>query len=314
MKDRVERKAVSAFFEVIEDLSDGPLQSWTVPYHTLDTYEKKKQKVKEWADEMLIPLSKGTAKYAKAVQSITSSPACVFHAIKYKDVNAIEANSSIFQAMNLKSVVDDLDIEQIALLWECIDEMTDESLKAFRIASPRVPSSEEIGNDISQRKKSKQGGEALLSQGAYDMIVPLYQNLNLRPISEERFKLAMKLPINSHMCETKSKEALELLTPYFSALMRGDTFPDEVWKAFTKMFALNTMESAIPINMMRGIENVASKLVNDLGDEATNISNLNVEEIGRKVMEQVSEEDMRMFQQNLNQIIPAISSVGGWKP
>ena len=71
------------------------------------------------------------------------------------------------------------------------------------------------------------------------------------------------------------------------------------------MLNILKMERAIPGNMMRGIESVASRLVQDINCGKTNLSQLNIEEIGQQVLSQVDQTDISSFAQNLDKIIPA---------
>ena len=73
---------------------------------------------------------------------------------------------------------------------------------------------------------------------------------------------------------------------------------------------LCVMNQAIPSNMMRGIERVASQLMSGIQDGSTDLANLDVEKIGQQVLNDVAEDDVGEFAKNLDNILPALQGMG----
>ena len=310
MKDRLSIRATNNFFDVLVDLQEG-LGENRIPCawvskavrETDSPHEKKKEFVEQWMNEMQKPLVKGSAKYRTAVSSILGGPATVYHALKYRDAASMEEASSFFKEMQTARCA------CIGFVfWEYMDEMTEHAFTAARSTAPRVPGSDEIANDISKRKREKQKEEAVLGQGAYDTFCELYRSRDLTPPDIECFQKSIKTLIDKGVTSSacKARECEEGILGTFKELK---PLNDDDWDAFTKMFALCTMETAIPGNMMKGIEEVASQLVNDITSGKASMDSLNVEDIGNRVLSGVSSSDVQAFSQNIDKILPAIQNM-----
>ena len=113
------------------------------------------------------------------------------------------------------------------------------------------------------------------------------------------------------MCRNKQATGFTLLlTHAFHGVSWGTDPPsEEEWDCLNKMIGLSTMKSAIPSNMMDGIENVANKLVEDLAAGKTDISSLNIDSIGQQVLAGVSADEMSNFANNIDKIMPALGNL-----
>lgn len=56
----------------------------------------------------------------------------------------------------------------------------------------------------------------------------------------------------------------------------------------------------IPTKMMGKIENLATRLADDIVNGRANLSNMNLDELGQEVLSQCDEKDMSDFAQNIN--------------
>lgn len=318
MKDRTSLKAIHNFYEILSDLVDGLKEAqasteWCDRMLTRKSPDERKEEVRFWWQELNRPLVKGSAKYRTAVTSLLSQPATVYHALKYRDPQAMEEASEFFKAMGLTTCSTSLG----TLLWEYLEELTDESYTALRETCPRVPTSKEIADDIASRKRGKtRGNEAVLGQGAYDMLCGMYTRHQETPPDHATFAASIRTLVDTHGLTSdrcKARDCETLLLDEFKALA---PLTDDDWSDFTKVFALSTMETAIPGNMMKGIEDVASQLVQDITSGKASMSSLNVEDIGQRVLSGVSNKDMEAFTQNIDKILPAIGNMnmGGFPP
>lgn len=80
----------------------------------------------------------------------------------------------------------------------------------------------------------------------------------------------------------------------------------EQWELLDKAVGLATMQDAIPQPMMQGIESVANQLVKDLAAGKADLSNLNIEAIGKQVLSNVAPNEVSDFANNLDKILPAL--------
>ncbi len=87
---------VTALIEFVQQLSDAfPACSETKDVLTYLRNCVQGDKVamettaNAWCDNMLEPLQKGCAKYAKAIECITGQPAVIYHACAFRDITAM---------------------------------------------------------------------------------------------------------------------------------------------------------------------------------------------------------------------------------
>ena len=109
-------------------------------------------------------------------------------------------------------------------------------------------------------------------------------------------------------CRAHEPAAQKALLDAFPVLGSED-LDDEQWTLVEKILGLSSMEAAIPTNMMRGIEDVAAKLVQDIEAGKADLSNLDIEAIGQRVLSQVDTSDVSAFAANLDRILPALGSM-----
>ena len=282
-----------------------------------------------WCDNLLEPLVKGSAKYMKAVESITGKPACVYHAFSYRDVTAMEASSSseMLKRLDLSSKLKDEKFtdEIRATFWEYMDELSKTAHDALEKEDPRrmvpvVPTREQIQKDIAKRKSS--GGSSTgdsshtIAQGVVEAIHHLFKVRGVSP-SEAGDQASERL-LAAH--ETRADRIrmredaayLEMLREAFPTTSWRDTaVTDDEWSTLHKVVGLGTMQDAIPAPMMAGIETVANKLMKDISEGRTDMSKLNIESIGKEVLSGVSSKDMNDFAGNMDKILPVLQ---GLKP
>ena len=314
MRDRLVAKAVAAFYDVVSDLRDGLDEhglscEWCDEVLAAPDTAARTQCVQDWLRAVERPLVKGNAKYRNAVGSILSEAASVYHAIKYRDALAMEEADPFWSRLKCTAST-----AASPLVWDYLDEMTEEAYAAARRTPPRVPTSEEIAGDIAARR-ARGGrpptGEAVLGNGAHDIMCGLCRARGAEAPDAEAFHRALDELVHTHgvtgdACRRREcGAAVVRVFPALSPLNETD------WEGVTKMVALSTMERAIPGNMMRGIESVASQLVQDITAGRASMDALNIEDIGQRVLSGVSTQDVESFTQNIDKIIPAINSMGG---
>ena len=275
--------------------------------------------VQSWMQSLDTPLKK--TKYAKAVQNILNQAPCVYHAIAYRDSSAVnEANVDMGALMNHNT----LSQEDSAIVWQYIDELNELAHKVFKREPVRVPTNSEISSNIEQRRRRNAvatnnnlvtpSTEPVLRTG----IVEIWQELcKLRNVTDKvdeehvlnTFQtLADKVVVDrtvSDLCSARQTAGQERIVCELPCL-GNDPFDEEHWQLVNKAFALATMHNSIPAPMMQGIEKMAHELVNDMNDGKMSFAGLNMESIGQRVLAGVSTDDMNVFANNLEKILPAM--------
>ena len=84
---------------------------------------------------------------------------------------------------------------------------------------------------------------------------------------------------------------------------------DEQWTLFTHALSMSTMCSNIPTLMMRGIEDVAMEIANDIYEGKTTLHDLDVTTITQRVLASLSIEDIEAFKHKIPDIVPSILPV-----
>ena len=350
-KSSTSDRAIKAHFEVLQEFLGNLANMFPECEDTADMLlftkncvignrEKCIEGVEGWCENMAEPLKKGSAKYMKAIESITKKPACIYHAFAYRDVAAIEASSTSqnLRRLSLLSKLnsDKFDADSKNTFWEYMDELNRTAYEGLPPGSrwgpaPIVPTRDDIQRDIISRKTNSSsstasGGQHSLSSGISDCFKRLCQIRNmtqptppssLATVINEAACRETKDPttggnvIVGDMCRNKQMTGFTLLlTHAFPDVLWGTDPPsEEEWDCLNKMIGLSTMKSAIPSNMMDGIENVANKLVEDLAAGKTDISSLNIESIGQQVLAGVSADEMSNFANNIDKIMPALGNL-----
>ena len=334
MKDVFASKAQEEFYEYMKNFAESlkstfpecnATKDWCLWYDNvlMGDQENMRTCVHKWIDAMEEPLIK--TKYNKAVQSITGGPPKVYHAIAYKDIDNADRSSAYLRDLQLPGKLSDarMDENSISIFWEYFHALNDKAYAAARKKPPRVPTNAEITADILKRKGG--GGGSLpqvpsgpvLKAGVGELWKKLCQMRGVDPpggIQVEQLTKTLydmgKQSVDGESladaCKARKESAYLVILSTFPYLKTSSPFVEEEWCLVDKGLAMSTMEGAIPAPMMRGIENMASKLVKDISEGKADLSSLNMETIGQQVLSGVTSDDMSSFANNLDKIIPAM--------
>lgn len=271
----------------------------------------------KWLDALKSVLTRHHAKYVRAITSITGSPATLYHAIRYKDVTAIEGCNNPLEPVSISKCLKSMSSNDVELFWRYMFELSDLCLRWDRQEIPSVPTSSEISQDIAQRRnktieKSSPEDRDRPGNGA----LPTQVRSLTQGIDDLWQQLCTTRSVNVDLDDGLRDRIRECVrnNPNITPHVLSATFPELGDEAFTsdecriveRMKNLVTMDDSIPSNMMRGIEAVANKLVKDLNNGTCDLANLDLEGIGQQVISKVSDSDMGTFAANIDKIIPAL--------
>ena len=296
--------------------------------------KKLEEAVEVWCENMKDPLVKGCAKYLKAVESITRKPACVYHAMVYRDLDALETSSTSPSLRRIdlcaKARSSQMDAKAVELLWEYMDDLSKFAFEALPETSkwkeiPMVPTRDEIQKDIQRRKLKVDGKRApdsekhSLSQGIQEAMTAFcyarkMPSIEVTEDGARDIVSALESDVDGETCASRcrKKEAtgFRVLSSAFPSAEWGDADPsEEEWDHLSKLIGMCTMKGSIPTPMMAGIETVANKLMQDLSSGKADLSSLSMESIGQQVLAGVSQEEMAQFASNIDKIMPALGSL-----
>jgi hypothetical protein len=129
MKDVFAKRAISTFFDLARDFAESlcgsfpdceATRDWKLWLDNVvgDDDARRKEVIDNWIENARRPLKKGSAKYMRAVQSITGEPAMVFHAIAYHDADATHATDELLHALDVPKKLKQLDEEDRKIFWQ----------------------------------------------------------------------------------------------------------------------------------------------------------------------------------------------------
>ena len=109
--------------------------------------------IESFATELRTPLTRGCAKYARAVHSITDSPAVVYHArcVPRLCRRARRVHSSL-EEINLTTKLPTLSVENRDIFWQYVTELSQLSLDYVKEPYPQVPTVDAIAANIHTRR------------------------------------------------------------------------------------------------------------------------------------------------------------------
>lgn len=282
--------------------------------------------IDEWFKFLENELDNKTAKYAKAVNRITSEPAKMYQSLAYRDVDVLKSKVTTDWAKRInmfeKCRDERLSEETRDSAWKMVQKMADISYELKDKRPPRVPSREEISTNISTYRGStsvendssiKTAFATSLASlcRAWDVKVDV-DELHMDDLMRD-WNYFLKSSDNgdamSDMCTKRDSRVPELFHDRFPQFDAPTVWSDDMWKQFDTTNSCVTVLNTIPQKMMSTIENLASKLADQIANGDASLNNLNVEEIGKHVLSQCNEGDMQSFSDNMDNILPALQNL-----
>ena len=311
MKDVFASRCVSEFNTLLvdfaesldESLKSDDVKEWVAYVRASDA----EQLIEAWYATIVTQMGRAHAKYVRAVADITDQPVVVYHAIRYKDATAIDACQSPLKGVKCAKCVHGLSDSDTVLFWKFMCELSDTCYRWKQTPTPPVPTTAEIAENMQHRRAQRDAPSPPvntvsdvrgLNQGVDDLWSQLCTKRNVTvPITEairERIRECVRVEVTGPILNASFPD------------LGNDTYTAEQIAIVDRMKNLVTMDDAIPSDMMRGIEAVASRIVKDINNGRCDLASLDIESIGQQVISGVNEEDMSKFASNLDKIIPAL--------
>lgn len=249
-------------------------------------------------------------KYDRAVSCITGSPLNVYQIVVYRELEVLSTLFPQFACLELKMKIATLPLVDQNMFWQFVHEAMNLTLRAMTVVPPTVPTPDEIGANIERRRRQKEEISSTITKDDSDTLpygvdelwkeLCLTRNVTCVPID---------VSIKQKILSLSSRPSQKTMISTFDALGTHD-YTEEPLAIADRMVNLCMIKKTMPRNMMNGIEQMASSLVNDLNNGTASMDSLNIEEIGKKVMNNIDETEMSQFANNLDRILPIIQSMG----
>mgnify|MGYP006140531237 CR=1 FL=1 len=283
------------------------------------------EQIRLWHEGMQAPLN---VKYGKAIERITSSPARVYHALTYRDITALRDNikSATALRVDLFGKYEQVDDEQKLIIWRFMDKITSAAYEALESKLPVVPLRAAIHENILNRKDKssddapsmakafqthvnalcKQLGSVAVLEGATDASVGAWMHR-----WHEFAKDSTGGEKMTALCANQDARALHALVGAFPELARLEDpgkVDEKVWKNIAQLNGFSSVTGNIPQKMMGRIEEMASKLADDIVAGRTDMASVNLTDIGQQVLSGCNEDDMSKFANNIEELLPALQT------
>ena len=273
------------------------------------------------------PLNPKKVKYAKAVERLTKEQPTVMHALMYHDVEGLQCHlqSTWAQKLDLFAKFDDSRLTEAdkKVTWNILEKMAVCAYEAAEIKLPTIPSRQDIQENIKGRKKetSSDDGPPSMQRAFMTHINALCKIWGNQPVLQNDDATIKKwmtrwsqfAASNSKKIVEKNTSVIDDLRAAFPELKIPTDVPieDGVWVNIAQLNSFSTVVDSIPTNMMGRIEDVASKLADDILAGRTDMASVNLNDIGQQVLAQCNEGDMDKFAGNISNILPALQTFQG---
>lgn len=281
----------------------------------------------QWIVHLSTPLNTKKVKYAKAVERITKTPTTVMHALMYHDMDGIRGhvNSDLATRLNLFAKFEDRSDDDKKVIWKFLEKIAMSAYESSEKLAPNIPSRQDIQENIRNRKeKSSDEGPPSMQRAFMTHINALCKTWGQSAVLDDddaKIKSWMarwsqfaqkdaKGVKNSVRLSTKDPEVIDDLRKEFPELKipKNVPFEDGVWVNISQLNNFATVVDAIPTGMMGRIEDMASRLADDIVSGKTDMASVNLNDIGQQVLSQCQEGEMDKFAGNINNLLPALQA------
>lgn len=298
---------------------------------SVKTSESKTQELIEgWYSNMMTKLTK-KVKYAKAIERILDEPGVMYHTCQYNDIDGLEQTSQNEMMLQIE-IFDKYRSENMSesdrkVFWKYINEINLACFKSCDKTPPYVPSRDEIQKNIKSKKtipmvseKESPSMNTAFKQALRDFCEKT-SNADVTESLEEdtlkkwvsRWASYAQDTVNGQkvtvLCNNKDIAGFIKISEHFSEFILDEgSINDDIWNSIVQLNGYATVGESIPTNMMGKIENLANKLANDIVNGRTDLSSMNLNDIGQEVLSQCDESDMSKFADNIENLLPALQS------
>ena len=289
--------------------------------------EQLKEQIEHWHRNVTTPLNTKKTKYAKAVERIVGSPAMVYHAMMYKDVAALRESmkSEMAERVDLLGKYESMNEGDQASVWKFMQKISGAAFEAKNATLPRVPTREEISVNIKMRKEKTPDEAPSMVRAFQTHINGLSKQLQLKPLLDnaddntikrwmarwaEFAKATTDGVSHTTLCQQNNPAVLTPLQAAFPELkkLKSKADDEQVWRNINQLNGFAAVTENIPVKMMGRIEDMASRLADDIVSGRTDMASVNLHDIGQQVLAGCDESDMSKFAGNIESLLPALST------
>ena len=295
----------------------------------LNNDSKEKLEINKWYTFISGNLFK-KVKYCKAVERIINEAPIIYHACEYNDIEGIEksSQSSFFTTLDIftKYKSDVMSLEDKKVFWKYVKALNESSFKFLEKKMPFTPTREQIQVNIQNQKSRKNHSEDVevpsVHKAFHHSLSELCKACAFKDITQTMSEIEQNSIISrwaafvndeientkiSVLCNQKNDIVFEKLKAHVPELdFENLIVNDEMWEQINQMNGYASVGQNIPTKMMGKIENLATKLADDIMSGKADFSNMDLNKIGQEVLSQCDETDMDSFANNIDSLLPAL--------
>jgi hypothetical protein len=293
-----------------------------------------KDNLDSWYDHMQTPLSHKKTKYAKAVERVSGTPAVAYHAVAYRDLESLQTSitSGTASKIGLFSKGANLDPTKREHMWKLIDMINTACFEVRGVAPPNVPTRDAIQANIATRNAEKQKNATAAAPDGPSMTNSFVADFNrlaelwgapspLDPNDPEgrqameRWSAFARMEVDGQsmraLCASRDGTAVRAaLRASFSELsVPDDALSDEAWETVQRLNDISTVVKNVPRGMMTQIESIAGQLARDMQSGKMDLSQLDLANLGERVLSNCTETDMSQFAGSIDSLLPVVQSI-----
>lgn len=267
----------------------------------------------------------GTVKYYKAITRLQNSPPCLYHALEYKDVDALCSSCEFLQSKRAR--YDEMSLDDKKTLWKYVSNISCMLQKCCGKEIIKVPTRDEIATNIKQRKRKEVSEPVnsfrMMVQSQFDTCgEPMPEHLcnmcdkEWNSLAKEYSAMLTTDRCNNLTLEAccTAKDAQVFATdwrvlPELSALWRSRAISEEGWNSINQTNNLSRVQGTIPTGMMSNIEQYAHKVAGNIMNGSMSLADLDVNAMGNEIMKQVSTSDLDSLANNIGDLMPTLNTM-----
>ena len=306
----------------IADLSIRALADWLPDVDV----ELSGDVVQQWHEALSTPLN-ACVKYSKAIQSIQKCEPVCYHACEYRDFEALTASCTSLASYKERYLASTTDEKKT--FWSYVLSINKSVQTYVNDSVMTVPTRDEIQRDIKARRSRTSGTPSVTNafkltvtshfdaqQRAPPTHFAQYDDKKWQALCDE-YIVFVKTSCNDGTFESKCTERDPVVLTFewpvldeVRTLWKDVTpLPHEFWSCIQQMNSFAQVQSNIPCDMMKNIEEYAQKLAGDITSGKMSFEDMNLDRLGQDVLSQCSTADMEKLANNMSSLLPSIANL-----
>ena len=284
--------------------------------------EREHTLVAQWHSTMQQPLPKSVP-YAAALRRILEEDGVLYHVCEYRDMPTFLAGDAQIDVLRALNTEENLNArpELKGVLWDIVLLMNTHALRYHEMPTLRVPTPKEIKANIASHKASRIPPKPAMPRGFDAVYDELAAHLKLDLGHADGSELeAWTTAIKEHKigdAVLRHDQAAVCAVPLSSsplhvalvAAAEQEAFDERTWDLLAQLNTYAGVSSSIGPGMMGRIENTAHRLAGDIAAGKTDLSSINLAQIGQSVLEGCDASEVQQLAGDVNSLLPMLQTL-----